>query len=248
MKWIIPMVLLAAQLSFVQSAVHCAGGTPEAGAGSCVKWVGRLSNVHRNGDAGPTIKLATLADRPGLCAIGPLAGLRGEITVLDGVPYIAKIRNGAIRIDRDFNVDAPFLVYAEVARWKPVPIEQPIPSMAELERWVRSAAVDAGVYGRTPVFPFKIETSNSDIDFHVISNTDPGYRIVKPHRELMKFFQLKSKPLVLLGFFSENHEGVFTHRGQWTHIHAVEGDGVSSGHVDALSIRPGSVLYLPDAP
>ena len=50
-------------------------------------WVehqGRLSAVHRQGDASPRVKFSDVIDSTGFWAIGPLSGLRGEITVIDG--------------------------------------------------------------------------------------------------------------------------------------------------------------------
>lgn len=211
-----------------------------------MKWEGKLSTVHRDGDSSPCIHLKDFSDSTNFYALGPLAGLRGEITILNCVPSIARINGETIQINHDFDVEAPFLVYARVSHWKSVPIDQSVQSLPDLDQWLFSAAKDIGITDRTEAFPFKITTAQSEIDFHIISNQEPGYKISKPHHELMKFFELKSKPVTLIGFFSKSHAGVFTHHGQWTHIHVVSQDGKKSGHVDSLVLGSDAVLYLPE--
>jgi len=83
------------------------------------------------------------------------------------------------------------------------------------------------------------------VNYHIISNLDPGYRVDRPHRELMRFFTIGEGPVVLLGVHSEDHAGVFTHHGASTHIHLVGGGGLRSGHVDELTLGPKSVVHLP---
>ncbi len=211
-----------------------------------INWVGKLSTVHRDGDSSPRANLKDLANSNDFYALGPLAGLRGEITVLKSTPYIAKIKDNSTQINNEIDVEAPFLVYAMVSRWKAIPIDKPVQSISALEELLHTIAEDIGIIDASQVFPFKITTNQSEINYHIISNQEPGYKISKPHHELMKFFKLKTKPVTLLGFFSKSHAGVFTHHDQWTHIHVVSQDGTESGHVDSLKLGSDAVLYLPE--
>jgi hypothetical protein len=52
-------------------------------------------------------------------------------------------------------------------------------------------------------------------------------------------------PATLIGFYSTSHEGIFTHRGQTTHVHAVLADPLVTGHVDAAVIPRGAIVKLP---
>jgi hypothetical protein len=47
----------------------------------------------------------------------------------------------------------------------------------------------------------------------------------------------------VVGFYSAAHQGVFTHMGERTHLHAIVGD--ATGHVDALAIGAGATLRVP---
>jgi hypothetical protein len=49
----------------------------------------------------------------------------------------------------------------------------------------------------------------------------------------------------LVGFHSTAHEGMWTHRGAFTHVHAVIPAAQASGHVDRVVVEPGATLRVP---
>jgi len=172
-----------------------------------IAWSGRLQTVHRDGDSSPVINLRDIKGREGLFAIGPLAGLRGEITVVDGTAYIARVVDGSLTVSRDLDVEAPFLVYGSVRNWKATDIPDDVITIKGLEQWLDNAAKEAGIDPETDAFPFKIATSSSDIDYHVISNTEPGYHVSRPHDELKIPFKSHSEQVTILGVFSKSGAG-----------------------------------------
>ncbi|MDX1387664.1 MAG: acetolactate decarboxylase [Acidobacteriota bacterium] len=212
--------------------------------GYTVEWVGELRTVHRQGDARPTAHLSQIEPRDGSFAIGPLAGLRGEITVIDGEAFVTIADDSGERMERGFDHDAPFLVFGWVGQWQAIPIPSDVQDIAGLEQWLPDKAAASGLRVDEP-FPFKVETSVSRVGYHVISNTEPGYQVSRPHRELMRFFTIDSEPVVLIGVHSISHGGVFTHHDQATHLHVVSKDGQHAGHVDQLGLGSNAVLYLP---
>lgn len=56
---------------------------------------------------------------------------------------------------------------------------------------------------------------------------------------------LRGRSMTLIGVYSRRHEDVFTHRGEFSHIHFVTDDRALSGHVDALVPGVGLTLKLP---
>ena len=58
------------------------------------------------GDLTSRADLRRLAAVPHVNAVGPLAGLRGEVTVIDGVPLIFMVSAGAVRVDQSFEREA----------------------------------------------------------------------------------------------------------------------------------------------
>ncbi len=209
-----------------------------------VEWVGAMKTVHRDGDASPRTKLEPLARRAGGFAIGPVAGLRGEITVVEGKAHIARVIDDEEHVAEEWDVEAPFLVYGHVDSWIETPLPNDVIALSDLETWLPKAAEANGIDPTKP-FPFKIESTDAAIDFHVISNDEPGYIVSRPHRELMRFYALTNEAVTLLGVHSTEHAGIFTHHGSATHIHMVSHDEKHSGHVDAVTFGKDTKLFLP---
>src|SRR5438046_1295758 len=59
-----------------------------------VEWIGEMHKAMHDGDVGAKVRLSDLAATPHLSAIGPLAGLKGEITVIDGHSFVATAEAG----------------------------------------------------------------------------------------------------------------------------------------------------------
>ena len=175
-------LMLASQAA--SSILHYSPGGEQTHMSFEVVCVGRLSTVHRDGDASPHIRLSEVAGSRGFQAIGPLAGLRGEITVLDGVPFVTRVENNEIQVRHDTGgVMAPFLVYAEVREWETLPVDASVQSIASLEQWLATVAETKGI--ADVAFPFKVTTADSiaaftKVDFGPRSFTGPSSSSTKP--------------------------------------------------------------------
>jgi len=233
--------ILAAMIPLFSSGVNGANAEEEP---YTVEWIGEMMVVHREGDARPRVNLPEVARGPGSFAIGPVAGLRGEITVVDGEAFVSTAADGTERVAQDWEYQAPFLVYGRVTKWQEVSLPENVLSISDIEKWLPDAARARGLNPEGP-FPFKIETDDSVIRYHIIANDAPGYQTVRPHSELQKPFTLESKKASLIGVYSTKHAGIFTHHGSTTHTHMVSGDKVHSGHVDAIELGKGSRFFLP---
>jgi len=224
-------------VSFAESA-------QEKAAGFEVRWEGEMKRVHREGDASPRVALEKLAGRTGAFAIGPLAGLRGEITALDGVVFVSYMEGEKPVVANDWDRQAPFLVYGHVTEWKEVRLPASVQTPKDLEAYLPEAAREVGVNPSAP-FPFKMRVSSAQIDYHIMNNTEVGDQIKRPHKELMVHFQIRNRPATLIGVYSTEHAGVFTHHGETIHVHVVSEDGKDTGHVDGATFGPGAMLFLP---
>ena len=49
----------------------------------------------------------------------------------------------------------------------------------------------------------------------------------------------------IIGFYSAANQGVYTHPGESWHLHLVIEKEGKAGHIDAFSVRKGTVLKLP---
>jgi acetolactate decarboxylase len=89
-----------------------------------VRWIGAQREVLRGAIDGRVI-LSDLRALPHLYALGPVAGVRGEVSVFDGTPSIARVVDGRIAVESTFDVGACFLVYADVPSWHETPMATP---------------------------------------------------------------------------------------------------------------------------
>lgn len=83
-----------------------------------VRHAGNRNNIIQNGDLSARINLDTLSEISNLYAIGPIEGLKGEITVYSGKSSIATIEREQPKIYSSLNYNAIFLVYASASQWK----------------------------------------------------------------------------------------------------------------------------------
>ena len=207
-----------------------------------VQWVGAQRDL-MHGDLSSHIALDALKGRRHLYALGPLELLRGEITIWDGEPSIARIQNGQIVIDRTLGHRAAFLVWTEVDRWRPVPLPA-LAGIAGLERFIVSAATAAHVDVTQP-FPFLISGQTTHLNFHVLDKRDGLPHTPERHERAKVKFTLDNARVEIVGFYSDRHQGIFIPRGRVVHMHLRTHDQRLSGHVDEIRIVGDALLHLP---
>jgi acetolactate decarboxylase len=82
-----------------------------------------MRNTMRMGQLQATINPDTLTNKAGLCGIGPLENLKGEIMIIDGESFVSRVKgNDGMEVENTFNAPAPFFVYANVQQWEEVSI------------------------------------------------------------------------------------------------------------------------------
>jgi acetolactate decarboxylase len=210
-----------------------------------VAWKGALRDTH-GGDTHANVRLADLPRSADLYAVGPVAGLAGEITIVDGKLLLAEVEHGKIKTRSDYSKGASFLVWATVPQWRAaVPVGASIGSQADLEKVIEAKAREAGLGVGQP-FPFLLKGSFDNVKYHVVRPPQGGAGhggAVGPADSALNA-EATGKSATVVGFFSRNHEGVFTHRGSHAHLHVVLENG-DSGHVDELRVGPDVQLLLP---
>jgi acetolactate decarboxylase len=207
-----------------------------------VCWQGTLRAFH-GGDVSGKVPLQQFSERKNIYAVGPVAGLDGEITAIDGKFHIARVKQGRIITDSDLSTTASFLVWSEVSAWKqPVVLGEKMGDHGQLEKQIEFLAAKEGVDTTKP-FPFIIEGTVESVDYHILvpkklRQADSG------HSDSAKKISSKNVAAKVIGFFSKNHEGVFTHRGSAAHLHILESNG-SSGHVDEIVLNAEAHISFP---
>lgn len=200
-----------------------------------------MRNVMWKGELAGRFRLDTVADPTHLYGVGPVAFLRGELMLIDGKMYRSRVTSDStMAVDVAPAAEAPFFVYARAADWRAVPLPESVTDLARLEAFVDEQRGD-----RTAAFPFRLAGRVDSALIHV-QNLAPGTQVSSPaeaHSGQVKY-PLGPAEAILVGFFSTDHHGVFTHHDTNIHVHLITEDRRWMGHLDAVNIAE-MTLYLP---
>lgn len=206
-----------------------------------VKVVGAMKNVMWKGELGGNFNLDTVVMKKGLYGLGPESNLTGELLVMDGRSYVSRVTSDTtMKVNETFDVTAPFFVYSYVNEWREVELPSGIKTIQNLEKFIDSKTVE---YKRP--FAFKLKGKATNAIIHV-QNLPVGTKVTSPteaHQGQINY-PLKDALIDVVGFFSTEHKGVFTHHDSFLHMHLITQDGSQMGHLDELEIENMN-LYLP---
>lgn len=208
---------------------------------------GALRAMMHEGQVGPTVELADVLPAADLYAVGALASLAGEVTVVAGRAYLSYPVGESARTDTAATpgTAATLLVTAHVPEWRAATTGADIP-FAELDEAIASLAAAAGL---TPDdrFPFLVEGEVVALRWHVIdgSKLAAGPSTHEAHAAAGVKTERPRARATLVGFYSPRDQGVFTHMGSRTHVHCVLADPVAAGHVDHVVIPAGTTVRFP---
>jgi acetolactate decarboxylase len=208
-----------------------------------VKWVGAQRNVLQ-GDISGQIALTSISSLQNLYAIGPAEGLRGEVSIFDSVPSISRVVDGALKVDTNFNVNACFLVYAQVSAWQRVTMSSPIANEAMLDTYIVKVAAKFGIDIAQP-FPFLINATAVRATFHVLDKRDKLTHTRELHEKAKVRFVLQRGPVEVIGFYSNRHRGIFIPANANIHMHVRSANGQISGHLEKIQLERGATLAVP---
>ncbi|MFN2424244.1 MAG: acetolactate decarboxylase [Cryomorphaceae bacterium] len=210
-----------------------------------VHTAGKAKNVMTGADLSAHAHLDSLMRRPGMIALGPLENLRGEITVLDGIPFVSTVINGGVSTIESADVAAPFLAYAYVEEWERISASVRFDGLRSIESFIDSIAQASGINTEVP-FPFVLNASWREYEYHVIMrDTTEKIHSHEAHKRAKVRFYENDTPADLVGFFSRHHEGVFTHKGQFIHMHVLTTDRTRTGHLDGIGHSGTITVSLP---
>ncbi len=236
-----------------------------------VKVVSAMRNIMWKGEIGASVMLDTLYSGGVWYGIGPMAELRGEITVLDGVVYTSQVDSmgslfvrvadfsspassdssagsrahypdGAVRESEQNAVGAPFFVHCGEVDWVRYNLPESITSMEGVE-----AFLDAEFSHVEAPFPYMVKGFWDAVDLHAV-NLPEGSSVSSPdeaHQGLTpyKIYDLDGTGL---GFYSRKHQAVFTHHDTHMHTHFISENKRWMGHLDGAQFRADKLeLWLP---
>jgi len=216
--------------------------TLSAEANSDVHLLGEMRRMFTARDIGPNVDLAEVNKTPHLYALGPLAGLKGEITVSDGQVFVSKANDGKSVVSIDPRVKSIFLVYASVSAWRSVDIPESVRTEKDLAAFVESQMP------RDTRSAFRVEGNALTARYHIQNYKGSAKDLTHEAHDAAKvFLEITNAPVELVGFFTnrEGDGGSFVHMGQTTHVHIISKDRKQMGHLESIKLGPGARLLLP---
>ena len=180
-----------------------------------------MKKVMWKGELHSTIDLDTLSNKEGLIGIGPEAFLKGEIMIMDGKSYVSRpIDSTMMEVIESYDVGAPFFVYANVSNWKSILLDPHIKSIKDLEDFLQLSVLD-----QKKAFPFKIKGSIDSAIIHS-QNLPEGTQVSSPKEahQGQANYSLSETEIDVAGFYSTQHQGIFTHHDAFTHMHLITAD------------------------
>ena len=208
---------------------------------SDINIVGAMKNVMWKGELGATINLDSISNKVGLYGLGPESYLTGELLINDGNSYVSKVMSDStMTVEKTFNTSAPFFVYANVNEWNEIELASNIKSIKDIEKLVDQKTTDS----KRP-FAFKLTGKISKALIH-IQNLPKGTKVSSPKEahQGQTNYQLKDEEVTIIGFFSTEHKGIFTHHDSNIHLHLITKDNSKMGHLDELEIE-NMKIHLP---
>jgi acetolactate decarboxylase len=206
-----------------------------------VKVVSAMKNVMWKGELGAAINLDTISNKKGLYGIGPETYLTGELLINDGKSYVSKVLSDSTMIvQKTFDTAAPFFVYANVNDWEIIDLPKEIKNIKDVE-----LLIDQKTKDRKRPFAFKLIGKVESAIIH-IQNLPPGTAVSSPaeaHQGQVNY-SLGSEEVEIIGFFSTEHQAVFTHHDTYVHLHLMTKDESKMGHLDKV-VFDKMKLYLP---
>jgi len=208
-----------------------------------IKIIGEMKNVMWKGELAGTINLDTIKNKNGLYGLGPVEYLTGELLIIDGKSYVSTVTSDStMEVDETYQVKAPFFVYANQADWNIEDLPSDIKTIKELEEFIDKKTLD---FKRPFVFKLKGQVDSAGIH---IQNLPKGTKVSSPEEahQGQTNYLLKNSDVEIVGFFSTEHKGIFTHHDSNVHMHLITVDRKKMGHLDNVFFGNGSIkLYLP---
>ena len=205
--------------------------------GTVQQW-GAMREVLALGKTHSRVRLADVIEKPHAFGVGAVAGLMGEVTILNGKAFVAQLEGEFVTSAVQQGHEATLLAAAYVPAWQSLAIESALDS-DQLMVFIKSQAQQNNINTDEP-FPFLIE-GNLSVSAHIINGNCPRAGGEEPIR-----FECKDRAGTIVGIYAENAAGTLTHHGDVSHMHVVfENESAQSGHVDDVVVMQGAMLKIP---
>ncbi|MFN3841060.1 MAG: acetolactate decarboxylase [Cyclobacteriaceae bacterium] len=214
---------------------------PFAYAQPVVKHAGAMSTMGAENFKG-NILLDTLT-KNNLYGLGPYGKMQGEITIVNGKPLIAEaLADGSARVSQTWKAEAPFFVYQQVPEWTSYEFKSKVNDLNDLQTAIEAIANQKG-YDLSIPFAFRIVGTIPMLTTHIVTPRSPDVPGYQAGKNQINYTLTHTKG-ELIGFYSQHHQGVYTHKSSNIHIHFVSHDFTQMGHVDKISLSDETYMLM----
>ncbi|QNR23885.1 acetolactate decarboxylase [Croceimicrobium hydrocarbonivorans] len=175
--------------------------------------------------------------------LGPLEGLAGELMIWNGKVWVSRfISADSMQVSEDPRSGAPFFVGSRIKNWQKIELPTYIKDIHSLEKFLDEQAYYSG-----QPYAFRLEGRLSYADIH-LQNLKPGSKVSSPEEAHagQTNYQLENINADILGFYSQEHQGVFTHHDSHLHMHLLSKDQQWMGHLDSANFNQ-IILFIPES-
>jgi acetolactate decarboxylase len=209
-----------------------------------VSYFGELRKVMQEGDLSAVVSLDTMGIDVKTYGLGVAANLEGEIIVVEGKCYRSMIENGEVVTQEGASAAASMVVFSEMESFKTITETASINSLKELAARVQPIANANRIDGNMP-FPFLLKITKGKVNYHIINWQQGVPHTPSNHKQFAKFGVFKDEEVLIVGFYSRQHAGIFTQHGSALHLHVINKSRSIVGHVDSLELTNGCQILLP---
>ena len=209
-----------------------------------VKTVSAMRKVMKGIDLSAHIEWDSIS-KNNLFAIAPINRLKGEVTIINGKMHASQVDNDdQVVMRNDWQIKSPFAVYTYISKWRSFQAKFTTKNLTDIQNFIEKFAKKKG-YKIDKPFPFRIKGNFDQLEYHIISMPEgQNEHNHKLHQKAKQFFNLQDVKGELIGFYSQHHQGVFTHKNQFIHVHFVDEKASYAGHLDGISTVGTSVEVL----
>jgi hypothetical protein len=191
--------------------------------------------------------LRQLLATPHTYGLGMVAGLEGELLVIDSNAKLGRFKDGAYAILEPMEDLVAFGAFATVPNWQSLPIPLDVKSFKDLETYI--AGQIARLHpGRVIATPFRLVGTAQSLKWFVVG----GMGDLKPTPRESFVAQLKrgvlqDRAISAFGFYNPGPRGITTNPASSMHAHFETTSGPPFvGHIDdEIVFAPGAELLLP---
>ncbi|WP_421753266.1 acetolactate decarboxylase [Croceimicrobium sp.] len=201
-----------------------------------------MRQVMWKGELGAKIRFDSL-NLDDYFGLGPLEGLAGELMIWEGRVWESRfINSDSMQVQENSKAGAPFFVASRVSNWQKIELPSEVVDIHSLEKFLDEQAYFSG-----GAYAFRLEGDLAYAEIHV-QNLKPGTKVSSPeeaHAGQVNY-SLENIEGDILGFYSQEHQGVFTHHDSHLHMHLLSKNQDWMGHLDSVNFNWIN-FYIPES-